>query len=115
MILKKAKVKKPRTLEKTIQAYFIQIARLHNFYCFRSNNNRVVGKGRFVPLPERDQGQPDAIVAKDGNVWFVEFKSTNGKQSPMQKERQKEIEAQGCKYVIISSILEVTEFVAINK
>jgi hypothetical protein len=106
---------KPKLLEKDLQKYAIEVMRLNNFYVFRTNNT-MIQAGRLLKMPDREKGHPDCVALnKDGQIFFIEFKSPTGKQSEFQVMQQKEIEKRGGKYVLINSILGVTEFIAINK
>lgn len=108
------KQKKPRILEKDIQYYFLSLAEMYGFYFFRTNNVKISG-GKFLKMKDKDKGHPDAIILKNSNTFYVEFKSTTGKLSEFQKIKRKEIESRGGKYIVIASILNCTEFFAINK
>ena len=109
------KQKKPKLLEKDIQHYFLSLAGMYGFYCFRTNNNSI-SSGKFLKMPAHKKGHPDAVILnKRGETFYVEFKSSTGKLSEFQLARKREIENNGGKYVVIASILDCTEFFAINK
>lgn len=51
-----------------------------------------------------DHGLPDLFAFKAGRVIFVECKSPKGRQSDRQKAFQQELEAEGCMYILVSSV-----------
>ena len=50
------------------------------------------------------KGAPDIIACKNGQVLFIEVKTPRGRQSEHQKEFQKNIEAQKCKYLLVRDL-----------
>jgi hypothetical protein len=55
-------------------------------------------------------GQPDLIVLKNG-VYFVELKTSKGRQSKEQKELQKKLSTAGYNYLIWRSLDDCINFV----
>ena len=56
------------------------------------------------------KGQPDLIFIRDGRVFFVEMKTGTGRQSPEQKEFQRQIEAAGQEYLVWRSLQDAVDF-----
>ncbi|MBR1778134.1 MAG: hypothetical protein IJ752_06085 [Alphaproteobacteria bacterium] len=56
------------------------------------------------------KGQPDLIFIFSGRVYFVEMKTAAGRQSPEQKEIQRQIEAQGQAYLVWRSVSDCQKF-----
>ena len=55
------------------------------------------------------KGAPDIIACKNGQVLFIECKTPQGRQSEHQKEFQRNIEAQRCKYLLVRNLEELIE------
>jgi len=109
------KVKKKPLSEKIVQNYFTQIAKFHGMTVIRLNNVRIQA-GKFMKMKDADRGWPDLIVLNNrGETFYVETKSEVGKQSVFQKDRQREIEKNKGKYLLISNLLDCAEFFAINR
>ena len=58
---------------------------------------------RFEPTCFYGKGRSDFIVVRNGRIFFLELKSTIGKQSPAQRRYQNKVEGVGAKYIIINS------------
>lgn len=56
------------------------------------------------------KGQPDLIVVGEGDVTFVELKTTTGRQSPQQIEMQKDLTRMGHSYVVWRSVDDVLQW-----
>lgn len=56
---------------------------------------------RFEPTCFYGKGRSDFIVVRNGKIYFVELKSSIGKQSPAQRRYQKKVEGGGAQYLII--------------
>jgi hypothetical protein len=54
-------------------------------------------------------GVSDCIAIKDGQVYFIEYKSKTGVQSAHQKTFQKNIEMNGGVYLLVKSVDELKE------
>lgn len=52
-------------------------------------------------------GVPDIIAFRNGETVFIEVKNETGKQSEIQKYVQKQIEAQGFKYILARKIQDL--------
>jgi len=52
-------------------------------------------------------GIMDLMALRNGEAVFLEVKSENGKQSELQKYRQKKIEAQGFRVIVTNSITQI--------
>jgi hypothetical protein len=112
MIKKQVKTK---LQEKDISHYFLSVAEMYLFYCFRTNNNTIKA-GKFMKMPAHKKGHPDAVILNArGETFYIEFKSSTGKLSEFQIYQQKKIEGNKGKYIVISSILDCTDFFAINR
>lgn len=59
------------------------------------------------------KGQPDLVaISPCGAVTFIEFKTSNGKQSPEQKAMQAKITSMGLEYLMWNSWRQVKEFIS---
>lgn len=56
------------------------------------------------------KGQPDLIFIRDGHVFFVEMKNGTGRQSPEQKEFQRQIEDAGQEYLVWRSLADAVNW-----
>lgn len=61
------------------------------------------------------KGQPDLIILYGGNVYFVELKTTKGKQSKEQKELATLMKEQGYTYLIWRSLDDCINFLKRGK
>lgn len=59
--------------------------------------------------PGAKPGDPDLIICFQGSFIGVEVKAPGGVQSPLQKVREKEINASGGRYLIVHSLKELEE------
>ena len=57
------------------------------------------------------KGQPDLIFVFKNRVYFVEMKTATGKQSPEQKEFQKQLETAGQIYLVWRSVDDCVDFI----
>ncbi len=57
------------------------------------------------------KGMPDIIATKYGITLEIEFKSTNGKQSPEQEQYQEDLEDHGGHYVLAYSVQTVANYI----
>lgn len=57
------------------------------------------------------KGQPDLIFVFKNRVYFAEMKTATGKQSPEQKEFQKQLEAAGQVYLVWRSVDDCVDFI----
>jgi len=55
------------------------------------------------------RGAPDIIACKNGQILFIEVKTPRGKQSEYQKEFQRNIEAQKCKYLLVRDLDDLVD------
>ena len=55
------------------------------------------------------RGAPDIIACKNGQILFIEVKTPRGKQSEYQKEFQRNIEAQRCKYLLVRDLDDLVD------
>ena len=56
-------------------------------------------------------GVADMEYFKGGVLYFLEFKTPEGTQSPIQRKFQQKVESEGAKYVVIRSFEQFKEFV----
>ena len=56
---------------------------------------------RFEPTCFYGKGRSDFLVVRNGRIFFLELKSTIGKQSPAQRRYQNKVEGVGAKYLIV--------------
>jgi hypothetical protein len=85
-------------IEKKIESYLLQQVKLNKGQCpkWNSANNR---------------GVTDRIVFLNGQVWFVELKSSTGKRAALQEYWEKLITEHTKNYIVISSIAQVNDFI----
>jgi len=89
-------------LEKQLEAKIVKIAKELGYltYKFTSPSNR---------------GVPDRIfISPYGHVFFMEFKSENGKLTSLQKKVYKDLMSRGKCIFVISKIESGTEILTIN-
>ena len=61
-------------------------------------------------------GWPDLQIHKNGFTYFIEVKSENGKVSELQKYRHKQLEKQGFRVFIVSSLKQLLhEFIELSE
>ncbi len=77
--------------------------------CFfwRNNNFSVFDASRkcFRSMPKYSiKGVSDIILILDGMAWFIEVKTDKTKQTEGQKEFEKNVIKNGCKYIVARSI-----------
>lgn len=101
----RSKFKPP--LEKEIQKFALEYFKARGIKCFRHNVARIVGSGKFVPVPEEEKGMGDIIVFCGGIFCAVECKREGEDQSDLQIVRQKEIEEEGGLYFIVRTTHDV--------
>lgn len=58
-----------------------------------------------------NRGVSDRIVLLAGRIWFVELKTLGGKQSPLQKVFQEEVESLGFEYVLLWTKDQIDGFI----
>lgn len=61
--------------------------------------------------PGAKPGDPDIVICLKGQFVGIEAKATNGRQSPIQAKREKEIEESGGKYYLVRSMDELEEII----
>jgi len=57
------------------------------------------------------KGQPDIVFIRAGRVFFVEMKTATGRQSPEQKEFERQIEESGQTYLVWRSINDCEKWI----
>jgi hypothetical protein len=103
--------KKPRkNLEHSIQVQIINWLRWNKIYCFAIGNGgkRNAVTGAILKKEGVLAGVADIqVLLSSGKSIFLEVKTPKGRQSPSQKEFQKEVEALGFRYYIVRSLEDV--------
>lgn len=66
---------------------------------------------RFEPTCFYGKGRSDFIVVRNGKIYFVELKSSIGKQSLAQKKYQNNVQNAGAKYFIIRDLISCKKFI----
>lgn len=59
--------------------------------------------------PGSKPGDPDLIACIKGHFVGIEVKTAGGRQSPIQKKREEEINASGGRYVVVRKMEEIEE------
>jgi len=102
------------TPEKHIEKTCLEILNKNGFFAWKLFDNTRSENGiHRGAQPFQIRGQSDAIAIKDGRTWFIEFKTSIGKQSTFQKAFQAKIEAQGGLYLLVRSVDEMKEWIKI--
>ena len=101
-------------LEKDIQRAICDYLALKKHFFWRNNNTPIFqfdkDKPRFRSMPKYTmKGRPDIEVIKDGYYIALEVKRKNTKQSPEQKEFEKNCKEAGGEYWVVRSIEDVKE------
>ena len=96
-------------LEKEIQKFAIEYLRAKGIHCFRHNPTRIVGTGKFIPVPDCEKGIPDICIFHAGTFIGMECKREGENQSDWQKIRQSEIEKQKCLYFVVRTTQDVVD------
>ena len=86
-------------LEKAVEAYFRKAVAQAGGVAFK-----------FVSPSHR--GVSDRIVCLQGQTWFVELKRPGGRLSPLQKIFAAEMERLGQNYTVLSSQMEIDEWLS---
>jgi hypothetical protein len=99
--------KGPETL---IQGAICDYLALKKYFFWRNNTTPIYNKelGCFRAMPKYSKnGVSDIILFKDGKVWFLEVKASNGKLSESQLDFQKGCILNGINYEVVKSIDDV--------
>ena len=100
--------------ESPIQAACISLLTLYanrgKLYFFR--NNSFAGhiqrrNGSLGYIKNNNPGQPDVVASYMSKFIGIEIKAPGGRQSPMQKIAQQEIEASGGLYWIVTDVTQL--------
>lgn len=94
--------KRRRNPETEIQTQITGYLQAHGFYCIR--NHQTLGSHK---------GLSDMTVIKESKTVYIEVKTAKGKQSEDQEKFQRAIEEHGGHYVILRSLHEAVDFVAL--
>lgn len=90
--------------ELCIRWFNIQYPNLARVLCYNLNNPRSKVSGARDKRMGLQKGRSDLVLYLNSTAYMIEMKTEKGKQSPSQKEWQKEIEAQGFRYYIVRSV-----------
>ena len=77
------------------------------YYFWRNNNFSIFDTSRkcFRRMPKYSiSGVSDIILLRNGMAWFIEVKTEKTVQSEGQKEFEKNVIKNGCKYIVARSI-----------
>lgn len=93
-------------LESEIQRKIIDYFKLRNIYCCRVNVGGLRRKGVWTKSGATN-GVADLFATIKGITWWIEVKRLGEKQNPDQIEFEKNIKANGGKYVLSYSLNDV--------
>ena len=96
--------------EKDVQLAICDYLAYRKCMYWRQNTTGMydAGKQVFRKLPKYAKaGVPDIIVIKNGHFIGIEVKKKGGKQSENQVKFQKELEANGGKYFLVTNVTDV--------
>lgn len=96
-----------KEIQNTICEYLFDIKR---YFGWRQNTNPIFDrtKATMRKMPKYSKnGVSDIILVKDGTFIGLEVKRPSGRQSEGQKAFQKELEAAGGKYHLVTSLDDV--------
>ena len=97
-----------RQIQRGVLDYLELLSRKKPIYYFRSAAGMVrTEQGRIFKTGK--PGTPDICVCYQGVFYGLEIKTKTGRQSELQKNAQKEIEASGGRYHIIRCLEDVWE------
>jgi len=95
-----------REIQKTIIEYLTYLENLGKLYFFRAGSGAIkLDNGRYFKTGK--PGLPDIIVLIKGMFIGLEVKTSNGKQSKIQKEAEENIKKNNGYYFIVRSIEDV--------
>jgi hypothetical protein len=92
------------------KAILHRLAWTKNIYYIRNNSyaGRIIGNdGKTWYMRNNKKGSPDIILLKNGFWLGLEIKTEEGRQSPEQKQAEKDIRKAGGHYFIIRSLEEL--------
>lgn len=104
-------------LESDLQKYFVKI--LYTipsifFHSVPNESKRTHYYGNHLKKMGLRSGVPDMIILKDGEVFYIELKSKNGKLTKNQKFIKEEIIENGGNYFLLNSIESINLFLKDN-
>lgn len=95
-------MKKDFAKEKDTQRLILDYLRITKQTFWRNNTGAFKNKeGNFYRFG--DLGSPDIFIVRKGQIYGIEVKGTNGKQSEYQKEWQTKFEKSGGIYLLVYS------------
>lgn len=94
-------------LQKAVMDYLAWFSKSHKIYYFRSGAGQVQTQaGRYFKTGK--PGCPDISICFNGGKYYgLELKSLKGRQSALQLEAEKEIQAAGGEYHIVRSLADI--------
>ena len=99
-------MKKIKVLEKEIQKAILDWLGYNKIFHYRNATTGIfMSNGRWKT--SQSKGSPDIIAVIKGRYIGIEVKAESKKQSPAQKEFQKNLEKAGGKYILAYSMDEV--------
>ena len=94
----KPKVSKLRIKEKDLVKSILDYLNARKIFCWRHNTGGFMKENHFYRFG--DLGSCDIFALKDGKLYGIEAKGTEGKQSEGQKDYQKRFEKAGGNYLL---------------
>lgn len=90
------------TKEKDVLKAVLDYLKIKRIFHWRNNTGALKTENRFIRFGS--VGSPDVFALRDGIIYGVEVKGTNGTQSEGQAAWQEEFAANGGTYILVKSI-----------
>jgi len=101
-----------QTLQQTIVRWFAyKYPHLKGCLCSNLNNSKDARTGSINKSLGVIAGRSDLTLYANGTAYFIEVKVPKGRQTEVQKEWQKTMEAQGYDYFIVYSLNDFIELI----
>ena len=99
--------------ESRLQTAAVQYCRVKGYHTIKGNYEGKIDarSGVREKAMGYEKGTPDLVVLTPDDIFFVEFKTTTGRQTPEQKEMQKWYEKTGRKYFVCRTINEFINYI----
>lgn len=101
--------KKESITLRAIVDYLDWCQKLGRLKYFRINSGTFNVNGRYIKGAPAGTGDIIVELGPNGKYVEIEVKSESGKQSKIQRENQKQVEALGGSYILAKSIIDVEE------
>lgn len=98
-------------LEKDIQKQILDYLRLKKWFVAKNNTTGIYVKARDTYITNPSAGLADLTAIKDGRVIMMEVKTKNGRQSPAQKEFEKQWTDHKGEYLLVHSLEELINLI----